>query len=152
MSGKATLKTMLLYGCAILLGIALGPSMVKLAGGLQVFHKEPVAALAAPASEIALAPESPDASFTCTPTRIAVFPNRVHVRCDAAAPPGNAIWYFAAPTGTDSKYANRVLSIMLTAQALSKDIWIFYDLAGNGAAWGCQADDCRPIIGAELID
>jgi hypothetical protein len=149
---KTTLLTVLLYVCAILLGAAFGPSIVKLTGRLQVFHQEPVAALAAPASEIALAPESPEALFTCTPLSIAVFSNRIHVKCTAAAPPGGAIWYFAAPTGTDPKYANRVLSIMLTAKALGKNLLITYDLAGSGSAYGCLFADCRPIQAIELLN
>jgi hypothetical protein len=154
MLGRTTWKTAMAYGCAILLGIALGPSINRLIGRLQVFDQEPAvaraAAPAAPPVVASSAPDSSDAVFTCTPSFIGAFPTRVHVLCTVAAPPGG-IYYFAAPT-SDSKNANRVLSIMLTAKALGKNLQIYYDTAGNGSAYGCQTGDCRPINAIEIMN
>jgi hypothetical protein len=150
MSTKISWKTTLTYGCAILLGILLGPFVAGLAGGLrnsapQIASAQSAAAQAAAAQ----APDSPDIVYTCTPSFIGTFPTRVHVLCTVAAPGG--IFYFASPT-SDSKMAARVLSIMLTAKALGKNLQIYYNASGNGSAYGCQTNDCRPIDAIEMMN
>ncbi len=165
MPTKISWKTALTYGCAILLGILLGPFVAGLAGGLRnvapQFAAPQIAAAQAPetapraAQPVAaqpaadLAPDSPDITYICTPSYIGTFSNRVHVLCTVAAPGG--IFYFAAPT-SDSKMAARVLSIMLTAKALGKNLQIYYNASGNGSAFGCQTNDCRPIDAIEMTN
>ena len=140
----------MVYIGAIVLGIVLGPFINRLVGELRVFDKEPaVAQAAAPILEVPSDPNNPDATYVCTPSYIGTFSNRVHVLCTVAAPGG--IYYFAAPA-SDSKYAARVLSIMLTAKALGKNLQIYYDTNGNGAAYGCQTNDCRPINAIEMTN
>jgi hypothetical protein len=143
-------KTVLLYGSAILIGIVLGPFAANVAGELRIVSSQPVVAQAAEAAPMAvLAPNSPDVTYICTPTYIGAFQTRVHVLCSVAAPGG--IFYFAAPT-TDSKNAARVLSLMLTAKALGKNLQIYYDPNGDGSAFGCQTNDCRPIDAIEMMN
>jgi hypothetical protein len=48
--------------------------------------------------------------------------------------------------------AARVLSIMLTAKALGKNLQIYYNASGNGSAYGCQTNDCRPIDAIEMMN
>ncbi len=151
MSKQIPLKTAALYASAILLGVILGPFVASLTGRLlPAARQQPAFAQAAEAIPVAaLAPGSPDATYICTPSYIGAFSNRVHVLCTVAAPGG--IYYFAAPT-SDSKNAARILSVMLTAKALGKNLQIYYNPSGSGAAFGCQTNDCRPIDAIEMTN
>ncbi len=150
MSGKIRSKTALLYGGAILFGILLGPFVSNLAEGVWNASRQPAVALAEAAAPVAVAyPDSPDATYICTPSYIGTFSTRVHVLC--TVPTSGGIYYFAAPT-SDSKNAARVLSIMLTAKSLGKNLQIYYDLNGSGAAYGCAVSDCRPINAIEMTN
>jgi hypothetical protein len=120
MLGRIPWKIALLCGAALLAGIVIGPFAAGLAHAQWSSGSQPPVAQAAAAAPAALtAPDSPDAVYTCTPSYIGAFSNRVHVLCTAAAPGG--IYYFAAPT-SDSKNAARVLSIMLTAKSLGQNL------------------------------
>ncbi len=150
MSKKIPWKTALLYVSAILFGIVLGQLAAGLAGGLRIATRQPAVAQAAQAVPVAaLAPDSPNATYICTPSFIGAFSNRVHVLCTVAAPGG--IFYFAAPT-SDSRNAARVLSIMLTAKSLGKNLQIYYDPAASGVAFGCQTNNCRPMTAIEMTN
>jgi hypothetical protein len=149
MTPQKSWKTVFIYAGAILLGIVLGQLATGLAANLPLFSRQPSQARALAAPMAALAPGSPEAVYICTPSYIGAFPTRVHVLCTAPAPGG--IYYFAAPT-SDSKNANRVLSIMMTAKALGKTLQIYYDAAGDGSAFGCQPNDCRPITAIEITN
>jgi hypothetical protein len=97
----------------------------------------------------ASAPTAPADVFTCTPTGVAAFTNRVHVRCNPAAPGG--ISYFAVCTSPDSASASRFLSIFTTAKVTAKGLDIYYTPSNtSGTACGCASGDCRVISGAEV--
>jgi len=150
MAKKIPWKAALVYSSAILLGIVLGQFAAHLPGELGMVAGRPAGAQAAEAVPAAVkAPDSPDATYICTPSYIGAFTNRVHVLCTVPALGG--IYYFAAPT-SDSKNAARVLSIMLTAKALGKNLQIYYDPSGSGTAYGCQTNDCRPITAIEMTN
>ncbi|MCL5996451.1 MAG: hypothetical protein M1546_10425 [Chloroflexi bacterium] len=96
-------------------------------------------------------PQATTATFTCTPAAVAVFTERVHVRCSTGAAPGNAIFYFAYCSQQDSALASRFLSTFTTAKVTGKNVIIFYsqnDL--SGANCGCSTSDCRVLTGAEV--
>jgi hypothetical protein len=97
----------------------------------------------------AAAPSAPFAVFTCTPTGVAVFTNRVHVRCSPAAP--NNIAYFAYCSTKDSATANRFLSVFTTAKVTGKGVDIYYNTNDtSGTACGCGSSNCRVLTGAEV--
>ena len=92
----------------------------------------------------AVAAASPDANVwvSCTPANVAVFAERVHVKCTAAV---SGIWYFAVSTQNPASAA-RFLSVMSTAQAAGRTLSIWYNPSDtSGAAWGCQSSDCRAM-------
>ena len=150
MSKKIPWKTVLSYISAILLGIALGPFIAGLSNGLRTAAAQPAAAQAPEIAPMnALGPDSPDVTYICTPSYIGTFSNRVHVLCTLAASGG--IFYFATPT-SDSKMAARVLSIMMTAKALGKNLQIYYNISGDGSAYGCATNNCRPIDAIEMTN
>lgn len=84
----------------------------------------------------------------CTPTAIAAFTNRIHVRCSV---PISGIYFFAART-SDTGFATRVLAVLTSAYLLGRDLYIQYDPADtSGAAIGCAASDCRLLVAAEAL-
>jgi hypothetical protein len=89
--------------------------------------------------------------FDCTTSAVAVYNNRVDVQCTPALTDGpSTIGYFAVPT-TDAGNAARYLSIFTTARITGKHIYLTYTPGDiSGAAWGCQASDCRAISGVRL--
>ena len=143
----------LLYSSAVLLGILTGPFIAGWITGTGATGRSlPAAEAADVAPLVALlpdSPDSPDAVFVCAPRYVGNFGNRIHVLCTTAATGG--IIYFATPT-SDSKNAARVLSIMLTAKALGKNLQIYYSTSGDGSAYGCGTSDCRPINYIEMMN
>jgi zona occludens toxin (predicted ATPase) len=97
---------------------------------------------------VVAAPDSPTETFTCTPSQIAVFTNRIHMRCTTTTADG--IYYFAVSTA-DPAAASRFLSIFTTAKVSSKNVYMYYTTSDTtGTAWGCLASNCRRITGAEV--
>jgi hypothetical protein len=87
--------------------------------------------------------------FKCTPANVAVFDERVHVKCTASAPDG--IRFFAKATA-DADAAARVLSLLSIAQVTGRTLDIRYDPADtSGATIGCQPNDCRLILAVGLL-
>lgn len=100
-------------------------------------------------SNVVVAAE-PDAVvwYRCTPANVAVFTSRIHVKCTVAT---GGIQYFAYPA-RDTANASRFLSLLGTAAVGGKQVDILYDTADtSGAAYGCAASDCRPILGVALL-
>jgi hypothetical protein len=133
---RATLGTTVFVLTALMLGSLLGGSIPSQASDTaQIDEADPAGA-------------APAAYYSCTPVRVAVFTNRVHVRCAAAAPGG--IVFFAVST-TDSASASRFLSVFSTALATGRQINVSYDANDtSGQAWGCLSADCRIATGAEV--
>jgi hypothetical protein len=81
---------------------------------------------------------------------VAVFNNRVDVECSLTPPDDTSVHYFAVPT-SDAGNAARYLSIFTTARITGKTVGLFFTPGDTtGAAWGCQAADCRAISGARI--
>src|SRR5574341_2345860 len=101
---------------------------------------------ASPAFVNSLAPAD---AFVCTPIEVAVFANRVHVRCSSASPGG--FNYFAVPT-TDSASASRYMSAFTTAFVMGKQLTILFDPADlSGQAIYCLNANCRLATGALVM-
>lgn len=113
---------------------------MKLAGPTGLWRSG-IALLAVLATPLqALATET----FYCKVKDVTVFSNRIHVRCTTATVSG--IYFFAVPT-VDSVQANRLLTIgSTTLVAGRKFIATFHPDDTAGAAWGCQTNDCRPLV------
>ena len=99
------------------------------------------------ASAQVAAPDSPDAVsgiHTCTISNVAVYENRMHIRCTTAA--ATTIYYFAyADTGLDGPMANRFLAAAFTAQSLGRQLSIGYYDSSTENPTGCLASDCRKL-------
>lgn len=82
------------------------------------------------------------AVHVCSIADVAVFPERVHVRCTAGA---GAIRFFAVPT-EDAIMSSHVLSMLLVSYAEGFPVRVDYDPADTSAtSFGCAAHDCRRI-------
>jgi hypothetical protein len=93
---------------------------------------------------------APASLFTCIPSSVAVFPTRIDVQCPTAPLDDTSVYYFAVPT-TDAGNAARYLSLFTTARITGSSISLWYTPGDtSGAAWGCQATNCRLISGARL--
>jgi len=83
-------------------------------------------------------------------SNVAVFsypaPGRIHVACTNT--PGDGVYYFAFKAD-DSAMSSRMLSIMNTALATNKPLWVSY-VNVDGTSWGCGYSDCRPVEGVEV--
>jgi hypothetical protein len=85
---------------------------------------------------------------SCTPIGVAVFENRVHVRCSA---PIAGFTFFAVSTA-DAQNAARFLNLFTTARVNNRVLTIFFDTADlSGASFGCLNSDCRVARGAEMF-
>jgi hypothetical protein len=83
----------------------------------------------------------------CQPDEVAVWPNRIHLRCETAIA---GVSYFAVPV-TDAAHAARMLSLMSTALAAGRSMLVIYEPSDtSGAAIGCPANNCRLLQGASF--
>lgn len=84
----------------------------------------------------------------CTPTAVASYGNRVHVKCSASVSGG--IFYFALAT-TDTAQAARFVSVASSALVAGRNLKVLYDPADlTGAQFGCATNDCRRARALEL--
>jgi hypothetical protein len=90
--------------------------------------------------------------YTCnSPDQVAVFFNRVHVRCTSTTPTISGVSWFAVPTSPDSAVASRFLGIFQSALVAGRPLILYVDPADTtGSSFGCGAGDCRRLIGAEI--
>lgn len=146
---KTQLSKTVIYGSLIfMLGILASASFVyaskegrAVAGGVATISEPRVTTSEADSPVSSAVAET---TTVCTPIRVAVFKNRVHVQCSSAV---GGISFFAAPT-SDSANVARILSLLSTAQVAGRNVLIWYDPANtSGASFGCQTNDCRPING-----
>ena len=102
------------------------------------------------------APESPEFSaFGCTNVNnVAVFENRIHVKCSSVNVIGtNNVYYYAYPTnGTSGYTANRLLAIAHTAFVLNKSVWIYYQANTSYNPPSCNTGDCRLLVGLSVVE
>ena len=84
------------------------------------------------------------ADFACSPIEVAVYRNRIHVKCSASANDGTAtIWYWAVST-VEAHAANRFLSTATTALVSGRKLnFEFGPGDTSGQSFGCLAKDCR---------
>lgn len=112
------------------------------------FQSEDTSWMTTDYAELARATKSATWSL-CTPARVGVFNNRVHVRCTVA---NAGILYYAFPTKDQAAVA-RVLAILNSAILTGRSLYIFNDPADttSGPPISCQASDCRLILALEIL-
>ncbi|MGR0481481.1 MAG: hypothetical protein ACTFAL_08810 [Candidatus Electronema sp. V4] len=94
--------------------------------------------------------EANASTVNCTPVGVATRTSgRIHIRCAAAV---GSIYFFAYDAKKDPNGASRYMSIGTSALISGRNVTIEYDPADlSGASIGCQTNDCRLIIGVEML-
>ena len=102
------------------------------------------------------APADPNrSSFACTNvSNVAVFENRIHVKCTTVNVVGtDNVHYYAYPTGSFDGYAaSRMLAVGQTAFALDRPVWIYYEASTDYNPPGCYLHDCRLLVGLSMVE
>jgi hypothetical protein len=102
------------------------------------------------------APADPNFSaFACTNvSNVAVFENRIHVKCATVNVVGTSnVYYYAYPTGSFAGYtASRLLAVGQTAFALDKGVWIYYEASTSHNPPGCNTGNCRLLVGLAMVE
>ena len=100
------------------------------------------------------APQSADAGpHPCTIANIAVFQTRIHVKCTTPALVDSSNIYFFAASGAvaDAVTTNRFLTMLNTAYALGKPVYVYYYTSTSLNPTGCLTHDCRGIDWLYLV-
>ncbi len=83
----------------------------------------------------------------CHPEGVAAYAERIHVKCTEVY---DGVNFFALST-VDSRHASRVLSVLLTAQAIGKTLNILYEPSDtSGSNFGCFVENCRVILAVQM--
>lgn len=102
-------------------------------------------------------------TVTCAVGNVAVFGDRVHVRCSAlqqalagvmgqgAAPAQNTPAHYAVGLQAEPALANLTLTLATEAAAQHKQVQIFYINSPNQNPPGCQPHDCRRLTGIVML-
>ena len=105
----------------------------------------------------AAAPARPATSLLggyCTPANVAVFPQRIHIKCNETFDDGNGsltIQYFAVSTANAAN-VGRYQSLFTAAFVSGKRVYIFYDPTDlSGQSLACSNNDCRLVTGAAIV-
>jgi len=134
-------KRWMVYLVIVLLGILIGSQAAGLAPATALAQSAP--------STVSEDGVGLLTNYVFEPANVAIFSNRIHVKCEV---PNGSIGFFAYPL-TDAKQANRILSLLLTAEAANDRIVVSYDASDtSGTAFGCQSGDCRTIQAIYLQD
>jgi hypothetical protein len=146
MFNPSFIKRYVTYAVILAIGILIGLQLMGAAAASAPSSAEGVPAQATDSQANSLEPSDTTDWYTCTPWKVATYGNRVHVECTVAT--GDGFKFFATPT-SDYKNAARILSLLLTAKATTRDVEVLYDPDDDtsGVPWGCLAADCRPILG-----
>jgi len=97
-------------------------------------------------------PTSPLRWFRCQPLGVLTTGSRIHVRCgQTVREDQDDIAYFAFPTFKPDE-AERVLSVLLTAQVAGRAINVRYHSGREELARqiGCLFEDCRLLVAVEM--
>jgi len=146
---KLTKRTIVLV-TMFLIGL-LGAWAIQAAPSTAVTPKTanpaPVAQSTGTDDSAAITSPSSSSWVNCTPNNVAVFSNRIHVRCTQSY---SGIRYFAYPA-SDAAAVARFLSVLTSAQVSGHTLQVLYDPADHsGASYGCNISDCRPFQAVEL--
>ena len=98
-----------------------------------------------------MAPSGAEAvsAFLCDPNQVAVWEDRMHIRC---SPGDGDIAYFAyAIDPLHSQQANRLLALADTAYAIGHRVWVNYYTDSEQNPPGCLISNCRRISALSMV-
>ena len=91
-------------------------------------------------------------SRACSPTEVAVFSNRIHVRCAPIEGQGwtKDIPFYAMPLSPNSKQLEYTLHLLAAAKAADKSLRVWVDRDDYQSVPGCRGGDCRRLVAAAM--
>ncbi len=92
-------------------------------------------------------------SRDCNPTEVAVFSNRIHVRCapiPSKAYTSDIPYYAMKLAGGDGRQVRMTLELMSEAKANGRKLRIWADMSDYKSVPGCQGSNCRRLTGVAM--
>lgn len=91
-------------------------------------------------------------SRSCKPVEVAVFANRIHVKCAPQADKAYTgdITYYAMATNDRSAIDSLTLQVLTAAQASDRNLRVWFDLDDYKSVPGCQGNDCRRLVAVAM--
>ena len=88
----------------------------------------------------------------CKPIRIAVFRNRIHVRCAVIKSQAYTadIPYYAMSMEQAGPRLDAIIALLISAQERGRTLRIWADMADYKSVPGCNGSDCRRLTGVSL--
>ena len=88
-------------------------------------------------------------SRNCKPTAIAIFNNRIHLKCAVIKSQAYTedIPYYAMSIKSAGARLNAIIRLLVSAQERGRTLRIWFD---TGEVPGCKGTDCRRLTGVSL--
>lgn len=91
-------------------------------------------------------------SRLCNVDQVAVFENRIHIKCNAIA--GKAytkdIPYYAMAITKPKAVIDNVIALAVGAKVTKKPLVVWFDWNDYKSVPGCRGNDCRRLVAAAL--
>ena len=91
-------------------------------------------------------------SRDCKPTRIAIFKNRIHVKCAVIKSQAYTadIPYYAMSIEAAGPRLTAIIQLLVSAQERGRTLRIWPDMADYKSVPGCNGSNCRRLTGVSL--
>lgn len=91
-------------------------------------------------------------SRLCNVDQVAVFENRIHVKCAPNADQAftKDIPYYAMNIGKDAKVIDNIIALAVGAKVTRKPLVVWYDFSDYQSVPGCNGTNCRRLVAAAL--
>jgi hypothetical protein len=91
-------------------------------------------------------------SRNCKPTRIAIFNNRIHVKCAVIKSQAYTadIPYYAMSIKAAGSRLDAIIQLLVSAHERGRTLRIWADMADYKSVPGCNGSDCRRLTGVSL--
>jgi len=110
------------------------------------------AVMAAGVALVAGSGASAQQSRLCEVDQVAVFANRIHVKCVpiASAAYTKDIPYYAMATSKPKVLIDNIIALAVGAKVTRKPLRIWMDMSDYSSVPGCKGSNCRRLVAAAL--
>ena len=91
-------------------------------------------------------------SRNCKPTAIAIFSNRIHLKCAVIKSKAYTedIPYYAMSIKQAGTRLTAIIQLLVSAQERGRTLRIWFDMGDYKSVPGCKGNDCRRLTGVSL--